>query len=218
MAEKLTTKGKKTRENIMNTAKKLFYERGYTNTGIQDIAEEAGVKLGTMTYYFKKKTDLVGEIYNTYFMGLYNSISETLGQEATLFTKYCFTLVCFFDDILKDSKNARFYYEILEKDASRKERLYLIKTFNRSCLDFFNKSYEKDDLDAYAITNYGAQKEIYMDYYDRELPFDAHKVVGYLVRNTFRILAIDKETLDNTIEQAFRFSESGQLSEIRFLI
>lgn len=112
MAEKLTTKGKKTRENIMNTAKKLFYERGYTNTGIQDIAEEAGVKLGTMTYYFKKKTDLVGEIYNTYFMGLYNSISETLGQEATLFTKYCFTLICFFDDILKDSKNARFYYEI----------------------------------------------------------------------------------------------------------
>lgn len=57
-----------------------------------------------------------------------------------------------------------------------------------------------------------------MDYYDRELPFDAHKVVEYLVRNTFRILAIDKETLDNTIEQAFRFSESGQLSEIRFLI
>ena len=65
-------------------------------------------------------------------------------------------------DSLKDSKNARFYYEILEKDASRKERLYLIKTFNRSCLDFFNKAYEKDDLDAYAITNYGAQKEIYM--------------------------------------------------------
>lgn len=218
MAEKLTTKGRKTRENIMNTAKKLFYERGYTNTGIQDIAEEAGVKLGTMTYYFKKKTDLVGEIYNTYFMGLYNTIGETLGSDATLFTKYCFTMVCFFESILKDSKNARFYYEILAKDASRKERLYLIKTFNRSCLDFFNKTYEKDDLDAYAIINYGAQKEIFMDFYDRELLYEPQSVVEYLVRNTFRILAIDKETLDNTIEQAFRFSESGVVSEIKYLI
>lgn len=218
MAEKLTTKGKKTRENIMNTAKRLFYERGFTNTGIQDIAEDAGVKLGTMTYYFKKKNDLVGEIYNTYFMGLYNTIGDILGQESTLFTKYCFTLICFFDSILKDSKNMRFYYEILEKGASRKERLYLLKTFNRSCLDFFNKSYDNADLDVLAISNYGAQKEIFMDYYDRELPYTERAIVEYLVRNTFRILAIDKETLDNTMEQAFTFCDKNPMPQMRFLV
>ncbi|MDO4288987.1 MAG: TetR/AcrR family transcriptional regulator [Eubacterium sp.] len=218
MPEKLTTKGKKTRENIMNTAKTLFYHRGYNNTGIQDIAAEADVKLGTMTYYFKKKTDLVGEIFNTYFMRLYDRVGEEIGQEATLFTKYCFTQVCLFDAILKDPNNARFYYEIMQKDASRKERLYLIKTFNRSSLDFFNKSYSEADLNAYAIINYGAQKELFIDYYDRELPYTAEEMVSYLVRNTFRVLAIDKESLDNTMKQAFEFLKTSTVGEIPFLI
>ena len=51
-------KGTLTKQNIINAAKQLFYENGYNKTGIQDIADYANVKLGTITYYFKKKDDM----------------------------------------------------------------------------------------------------------------------------------------------------------------
>ncbi|MEG0508176.1 MAG: TetR/AcrR family transcriptional regulator [Eubacterium sp.] len=216
--EGLTHKGKRTRENIVNVAKDLFYHNGYNNTGIQDIAEKAEVKLGTMTYYFKKKNNLVSEIYNTYFMELYNDVAELLGKEATLFAKYCYTLVLLYNSILEDSGNARFYYEIMAKNVNRKELLYLTKTFNRSCLDFFNKTYDEYELNAFTIGNFGAQKKIFMDYYEHEIFYPKGEILRYLVTNAFKMIAIDRDTIDNTYDQALVFLENWTGKDIRFLV
>lgn len=47
------------RENILNAAFAVFARRGYENTSIKDIAEEAGVAQGLVHYYFKSKQLLV---------------------------------------------------------------------------------------------------------------------------------------------------------------
>ena len=45
----------KSKQNILDAALKLFAQRGYHNTTIAQIAEEAGVAKGLVNYYFKKK-------------------------------------------------------------------------------------------------------------------------------------------------------------------
>ncbi|MEG2285928.1 MAG: TetR/AcrR family transcriptional regulator, partial [Eubacterium sp.] len=77
-------KGTLTKQNIINAAKQLFYENGYNKTGIQDIADFADVKLGTITYYFKKKDDMISDIYNTFFMELYDYVSDTSEKDLNL--------------------------------------------------------------------------------------------------------------------------------------
>jgi AcrR family transcriptional regulator len=57
------TKGEQTRTLILETALRLFRERGYEETTMRLIADEADVALGNAYYYFRSKDDLVHAFY-----------------------------------------------------------------------------------------------------------------------------------------------------------
>ncbi len=54
----LTKRGQKTFDNLINAATVLFHTKGYHQTGIAEIAEEAGVSVGTFYIYFSDKYSL----------------------------------------------------------------------------------------------------------------------------------------------------------------
>ncbi|MBT3413924.1 MAG: TetR/AcrR family transcriptional regulator, partial [Nitrospina sp.] len=43
------------REKLVQSAGKLFHQVGFNQTSIADIAEDSGVPLGNVHYYFKTK-------------------------------------------------------------------------------------------------------------------------------------------------------------------
>lgn len=51
--------GTETRQVILDTAKRLFTERGYNAVSMGDIAQEVGISKGNLTYHFKKKELLI---------------------------------------------------------------------------------------------------------------------------------------------------------------
>jgi AcrR family transcriptional regulator len=53
-----------TRRQILDTALRLFRERGFDETTIRDIASRAGLSLGAAYYYFKSKEAIVGAYYD----------------------------------------------------------------------------------------------------------------------------------------------------------
>jgi AcrR family transcriptional regulator len=48
-----------TRQEILETAKRLFNEKGFNVVSTRDIAEAMGISKGNLTYHFKKKADIV---------------------------------------------------------------------------------------------------------------------------------------------------------------
>jgi AcrR family transcriptional regulator len=58
-----TARGERTRERILETALRLFHERGFRDTTMRAIASEAGVALGNAYYYFQSKESLIQAIY-----------------------------------------------------------------------------------------------------------------------------------------------------------
>lgn len=50
------------KENIMDTARELFNEKGFHDTCMRDIASELHISVGNLTYHFKKKEDLIEAI------------------------------------------------------------------------------------------------------------------------------------------------------------
>lgn len=48
-----------TRQKILETAKVLFNERGFNVVSTGDIAEALGISKGNLTYYFKRKEDIM---------------------------------------------------------------------------------------------------------------------------------------------------------------
>ena len=58
-----TAKGERTRERILDTALRLFHQRGWRDTTMRAVAAEAGVSLGNAYYYFSSKESLIQAIY-----------------------------------------------------------------------------------------------------------------------------------------------------------
>ena len=50
---------KKTQKKIVNTAIDLFNKRGVGNVRLQDIAEQAEISQGNISYHYKTKKDLM---------------------------------------------------------------------------------------------------------------------------------------------------------------
>lgn len=59
-----TPKSEQTRALILETALRLFAERGYDKTTMRAIAQEAGVSVGNAYYYFASKEHLVQGFYD----------------------------------------------------------------------------------------------------------------------------------------------------------
>lgn len=77
-----------TRNNIIQTAQRLFLERGYENVSLRDISSECGISHGNLTYHFRTKEDLVvavmgevfDEIYDEFALSTDHTLEELLGH------------------------------------------------------------------------------------------------------------------------------------------
>ena len=56
--KEITAKDLSTEEKIKAAAKKLFTQKGFAATRTRDIAEEAGINLALLNYYFRSKEKL----------------------------------------------------------------------------------------------------------------------------------------------------------------
>jgi AcrR family transcriptional regulator len=127
---------KGTREKIINTAWKLFYEKGFGETTINDIIREADISKGTFYYYFRSKDDLLGtlsEILDREYQRLESEEPEGmsclekliwLNYEVHVFMEktmdYRLLAYLYSAQIVKESFSAllnrnRYYYRYIEK-------------------------------------------------------------------------------------------------------
>ena len=55
-------KGEKRKQELLDIAYTLFIQRGYENTSVDEIIEEAGIAKGTYYYYFESKEHMLEEV------------------------------------------------------------------------------------------------------------------------------------------------------------
>ena len=72
-----------TEEKILNAASKIFTEKGYAGTRTRDIAEEAGINLALLNYYFRSKEKLFQQVMLAKFHELFSEILPILTNEST---------------------------------------------------------------------------------------------------------------------------------------
>lgn len=66
-------KGEKRKQELLKIAYKMFLSKGYENTSVDEIIEEAGIAKGTYYYYFESKEQMLEEV-----------IEMMIGQEAEM--------------------------------------------------------------------------------------------------------------------------------------
>jgi len=76
-------KDKTAEEKIKTAAKIVFYKKGFTATRTRDIAEEAGLNLALLNYYFRSKAKLFEIIMAETFEGFVSSMKVILNDDKT---------------------------------------------------------------------------------------------------------------------------------------
>ncbi|MGP4044949.1 TetR/AcrR family transcriptional regulator [Streptomyces sp. 2A115] len=77
-------KSEQTRALILETAMRLFQERGYDKTTMRAIAKEAGVSVGNAYYYFAGKEHLIQGFYDRMAADHRVAVREVLDRETDL--------------------------------------------------------------------------------------------------------------------------------------
>lgn len=68
----------KTRDIIIDSAKKLFITQGYIKTTTRQIAKDADVNLGLISYYFKNKKNIAMIVYQDIITQIYKQVNVVI--------------------------------------------------------------------------------------------------------------------------------------------
>ena len=75
------------RNEIIETAGKLFEEKGYEQTQVQDIVNEIGVAKGLFYYYFKSKDEVMEELADRYADTIIDAVNKLIDKDIATFDK-----------------------------------------------------------------------------------------------------------------------------------
>ena len=102
-------KEQSTEEKIIIAARKLFTQKGFSATRTRDIADEAGINLALLNYYFRSKQNLFQIIIEEKFDVLFGMISPILSDASISLEEKIETLVTTYTNMLLDNEDLPFF-------------------------------------------------------------------------------------------------------------
>ncbi len=66
-----------TRKRVLQVAEELFSEKGFDGTGMEEIAQKAGINKATIYYHFKSKNHIIEALFKDIIVELNNHIASS---------------------------------------------------------------------------------------------------------------------------------------------
>lgn len=93
-----------TEQKIEEAAKKIFTQKGFAAAKTRDIAEEAGINLALLNYYFGSKENLFKIIIIKKFKELFGFLTPVLSDEKISLEEKIKTLVNYYTELLTENE------------------------------------------------------------------------------------------------------------------
>jgi len=133
---KMTEKELSTEEKILISASKVFTEKGFSGTRTRDIAEEAGINLALLNYYFRSKEKLFDQVMKAKIVLLFGQILPIITDEKTTLEEKIDLTTEKYINILSKNPNLPVFVisEIQKKNSELTSIIPIRKVFNNSSL------------------------------------------------------------------------------------
>ncbi len=106
-----------TKEKILNSAIKIFIEKGFSDTKMRDIADKAGINKGLLHYYFKSKKALFTEVIKTSAQDFFPKLDRILRSDKNFFEKIELVVDEYIEMLLKNPHFPPFIINELNHNA-----------------------------------------------------------------------------------------------------
>ncbi len=133
---KMIEKELSTEEKILISASKVFTEKGFSGTRTRDIAEEAGINLALLNYYFRSKEKLFDQVMKAKIVLLFGQILPIITDEKTTLEEKIDLTTEKYINILSKNPNLPVFVisEIQKKNSELTSIIPIRKVFNNSSL------------------------------------------------------------------------------------
>lgn len=95
------TKDASAEEKILEAARKVFTKKGYAGTRTRDIAEEAGINLALLNYYFRSKEKLFEKVMGEKLEKLFGTLIPIIHNEETTLEQKIASIASVYIDLLQ---------------------------------------------------------------------------------------------------------------------
>jgi AcrR family transcriptional regulator len=125
-----------TEEKILLSASKVFTEKGFAGTRTRDIAEEAGINLALLNYYFRSKEKLFEQVMKVKMVLLFGQIVPILTNEKTNLEEKIDLVSNKYFEILSKNPNLPLFVlsEMQKKNSEVKSIIPVNKIFKNSVI------------------------------------------------------------------------------------
>ena len=125
-----------TEEKILLSASKVFTEKGFAGTRTRDIAEEAGINLALLNYYFRSKEKLFEQVMKIKVVLLFGKIFPILSNEKTSLEEKIDLASEKYFEILSKNPNLPLFVisEIQKKNSNISKIIPINKIFENSII------------------------------------------------------------------------------------
>lgn len=125
-----------TEEKILISAARVFTEKGYAGTRTRDIAEEAGINLALLNYYFRSKEKLFEQVMKAKLAVLFGQIIPIVSDAGTPLEEKIDRVSGKYFEILSKNPNLPLFIlsEIQKKTSTLTGRLPVAKVLRNSVL------------------------------------------------------------------------------------
>ncbi len=113
-------KSKVTREKLVETARKLFLEKGYDGLKMQELADRAGMNKGLLHYYFKTKEAIFQAIFKDAVQDLFGGVAKELLSNHPLEIKMHTIIDMYFNKLSANPGLPLFVLSEIHRNASLK--------------------------------------------------------------------------------------------------
>lgn len=205
------SKDSNTKNDIMNAAEKLFYENGYNDTFLDEIANEAGVTKGLITYYFKSKIALANNVNNRVFAKQKNYITQKIYDKYSEYDPQVGVLVenrIQFKMWTEDKYAGRFWYELLKYDTGdSQERLDQMIRFYKSLFHKLNIQKTSDELRLMALAVSGVTRSIYIAFFEGTFSCSGEEVLKFISSSKFIYLGFTSERIKFLLDESLKIEQ-----------
>lgn len=203
--------GKETRQTILDTCRKLFYEKGYNETTYDDICENAHVNRGSIHYHFKTKDAIRWEIESS----IYHKNVE-LAEMYTDDSKYTYAFASniYWYKYFNDEKYRRFFYSGY---CSNDPLKYVDENYVKNIFLCFDNKENVNFSEKYALeilTVAGLEKQLGAAIHNNPNRFTCQQINNYFLSTLGKVFNIDNCVIDEICNHIQDLMKSVPTTEI----
>lgn len=221
----MTQKGTFTKQKIIDSARMLFYENGYTATTVAQITDQAKVNNGLFTYYFGTKRNLATLILNEYRINFRNLISKKIFEQHLDYTFAVGIAVDHRINMRLKTTNPNFlrFENELNQDYRQiqKETLSTLENPQRDHYyqmqrRLINPHISDTDLELHKFLSFEIIKSLYSAYESNLIHTDIDYLTDYYLRLFFHMLQLEPPETETIIQESRLITEKIEITVLPY--